>query len=130
MYRVALTRLVTSSLRLGIETGRWQRPILPGDNRICGICGKLDDEYHFLLKCFALKDIRQKHIIAFDWKRSSMFKCVQLVRSPGRTRNNHTKFVYVGFSLKWLLLCWSYIVAVFNQVSLINVNYIHVKYRL
>ena len=113
MYRVALTRLVTSSHRLKIETGRWQRPILPRENRICGICGKLDDEYHFLLECSVLKDIRQKYIPAFYWKRPSMFKCVQLLRSSGRTLNNLAKFVYVGFSLKWLLLCWSYIVAVF-----------------
>ena len=100
MYRVALTRPVTSSLRLGIETGRWQRPILPRDNRICGIYGKLDDEYHFVLNCSALKYIRQKHILAFYWKRSSMFKCVQLLRSSSRTRNNLAQFVYVGFSLK------------------------------
>ena len=60
--------LVTSSHRLKIKTGRWQRPNLPRETRMCGICGKLNDQYHFLLECFVLKDIRQKYIPVFIGK--------------------------------------------------------------
>ena len=48
-----LTKLVTSSHRLKIETGRWQRPMLPRENRICVDCVKLNDKYHFPLECSA-----------------------------------------------------------------------------
>ena len=100
LYRVALTRLVTSRHRLKIET---RRPIIPRENRICGICGKLDDEYHFLLECSVLKDIRQKYIPAFYWKRPSVFKCVQLLRSSGRSLNDLAKICVCGILFKMLV---------------------------
>ena len=40
-------------LDLHIEMGRWSRPRLPPDERLCMICGngEVEDEYHFALTC-------------------------------------------------------------------------------
>ena len=48
-------------LPLLIETGRFKD--IPRELRICKICdaGTVESEQHFLLKCKALKDIREKH---------------------------------------------------------------------
>ena len=37
------------SHRLPIETGRWRR--IPRNERLCGVCGVLGDEKHFLFEC-------------------------------------------------------------------------------
>lgn len=52
-YHKILSRLRLSSHSLGIETGRWHKPIIPKENRICSFCdlGEIDDEIHFLFKC-------------------------------------------------------------------------------
>ena len=50
-HRNSFCRLVSSSHRLGVETGRWTRPITPFENRKCRNCNKIDDEYHFLMEC-------------------------------------------------------------------------------
>ena len=52
-YQRAISRFRVSSHRLGIETGRHQKPSLPPDKRLCKYCksGKVDDELHFLVHC-------------------------------------------------------------------------------
>ena len=44
---------------LGIESGRYTRPVTPVTSRICKYCtsNKIDDEYHAILQCgtFVLK---------------------------------------------------------------------------
>ena len=51
IHRIALARFMAKSHHLGVETGRWTRPIIPYEQRLCKNCQKLDDEYHFLLEC-------------------------------------------------------------------------------
>ena len=52
-YQRAISRFRVSSHRLGIETGRHQKPSLQPDKRLCQYCksGKVDDELHFLVHC-------------------------------------------------------------------------------
>ena len=105
LYRISLSRLRTSSHRLGIETGRWRRPVLPREQRKCPRCDKIDDEYHFLLECCILKDLRTQLIPAYYWKRPSMFKCIQLLNSSDKTLNKLAKYVHRGFMLKsWIAM--------------------------
>ena len=99
-HRVAFTRLITSSHRLCIETSRWQTPSIPRLNRICTTCNELDDEYHFLLECQLLNELRKRFISPFYWKRPSMFKCVKLLNSSCKKIKMLAKFIYLGFSLK------------------------------
>ncbi len=52
-YQISLARFRTSSHRLRIETGRYDKPITPVENRKCRHCDldALEDELHFLLVC-------------------------------------------------------------------------------
>ena len=59
--RSLLVKFKTGILPLGLEVGRFvNKPI---EHRLCLTCeeGLLDDEFHFLLYCDALKDIRSKY---------------------------------------------------------------------
>ena len=49
----ALTHLRISAHTLAIERGRYIRPIIPPEQRLCTYCpnDKIEDEYHFLIEC-------------------------------------------------------------------------------
>ena len=51
--RKYVSKLRTSSHKLGIETGRHIRPVIPKDQRFCPSCDdrSIDDEHHFMLNC-------------------------------------------------------------------------------
>ena len=50
-YRAAITKLRTSSHVLEIERGRYQKPKVPRDQRLCRICNVVEDEEHFVTSC-------------------------------------------------------------------------------
>ena len=50
-YRVAITKLRTSSHVLEIERGRYQKPKVPRDLRLCRTCNVAEDEDHFVTSC-------------------------------------------------------------------------------
>ena len=98
-HRTAICRLITSSHHLEIERGRWTRPVIPTENRICNICNKLDDEYHFLLECNSYSELRTRFISKNFYKRPSMYKCIQLLSSEHKkTIRNLSKFVFMAFN--------------------------------
>ena len=72
-FRVAMTKLRTSSHRLEIEVGRWARPnrILIDEGK-CITCNKLEDEFHFLLECSLYNDLRNQYIKKYYWKRPNI----------------------------------------------------------
>ena len=49
--RAAITKFRLSCHSLEIETGRYVRPYLPPEERICHTCKVMEDEKHFLLNC-------------------------------------------------------------------------------
>ena len=49
--RIPLTRLRTSSHQLMIEIGRYHRPPIPVEDRLCPTCNVIEDEEHFMLEC-------------------------------------------------------------------------------
>jgi hypothetical protein len=61
-YRISLTQFRTSSHTLEIERGRYHKPIIPSEKRICNYCNlqEIDDEHHFLLKCPFNHSLRQE----------------------------------------------------------------------
>ena len=98
-HRVAFARLVTSSHRLKVETGRWTRPVTPVEERLCDQCQKLDDEYHFLLECNKFSVLRTRFIPRYFYVRPSMFKCVQLINSMNcKIVRQLGKYIYHAFS--------------------------------
>lgn len=58
-----LAQLRTGSHRLRVETGRWERPRLPWQERTCLRCGSgaVDDEHHLVFDCPALEELREQH---------------------------------------------------------------------
>ena len=83
-HRIALTRLIVSSHCLRVETGSWERPLVQYESRLCHVCHKLDDEYHFLLECDRYAELRARLIPRYYWVRASMYKCIQLLSSNNR----------------------------------------------
>ena len=85
-HRIALSRLRTSSHHLAIETGRWQKPIsIPYNDRKCIVCDKLDDEYHFVIECTLLHDLRKLYIDNHYWETPCMFKLIALMTCENKT---------------------------------------------
>jgi hypothetical protein len=62
-YAEQLMRLRTGAHHLAIETGRWQKPIVPQDERLCSRCTHhaLEDELHVLSESPAYQQIRLKY---------------------------------------------------------------------
>jgi hypothetical protein len=46
-----LTKLRLSSHSLLIEKGRYFRPKIKRENRLCSQCNQIEDEQHFLIHC-------------------------------------------------------------------------------
>ena len=62
-YVKQLMRFRTGAHHLAIETGRWARPKLPRQHRVCSKCSctVVEDEVHFLFECPAYGRIREKY---------------------------------------------------------------------
>ena len=62
-----LAQLRTGSHQLRVETGRWERPAVAREERICRRCqsGEVDDEHHMVFDCPALEEVRVQHIGLF-----------------------------------------------------------------
>ena len=58
--RRLLAMFRAGSLPLAIETGRYSRPQIPLEQRICAHCGKneIENEMHFLIECSLYDDLR------------------------------------------------------------------------
>ena len=66
-YVKQLMRFRTGAHHLAIETGRWARPKLPRQHRVCSKCSctVVEDEVHFLFECPAYDRIREKYTVLF-----------------------------------------------------------------
>jgi hypothetical protein len=98
-HRKALTKLIVSSHNLRIESGRWERPTPPANERMCHFClDKIEDEYHFLLECPNYANERSRLMPKYFRTRTSMYKCVELINSGKRkTIISLAKFVFQAF---------------------------------
>jgi hypothetical protein len=58
--RRVLANFRSGSLPLAIETGRYAKPKVPLNERICTYCNKncVEDEMHFLMECEFYSDLR------------------------------------------------------------------------
>lgn len=81
-FRRNLSKLRLSSHRLEVEVGRWAKPNkISLNERKCKICDVLEDEFHFVLECIPYKDLRERYIHAYYWKRPNMPKFIDLLTS-------------------------------------------------
>ena len=61
-YRKIITRWRLSCHKLKIETGRYARPFIPREERICETRNKIDDEHHAIFICPVYHNARQNFI--------------------------------------------------------------------
>ena len=59
-YTVALYPIHFSPPKLRIETGRYERPFVPRDERLCAVCHVLEDEDRVIFKHAVSNDTRIK----------------------------------------------------------------------
>ena len=75
-----------SSHKFMVERGRWRRPKINYNERLCTLCTEhdIEDEYHIVLKCEYFKDIREKYIKKYYYVRPSMYKLQQLMNTASK----------------------------------------------
>jgi len=93
-YRISVSRLRVSSHGLYVETGRWRRPhSVP--YRV------LDDEYHFVLECRILEDLRTKYIPSTYRTRPNMYKLIKIFDCTNKnTVGNLSIFINKAFVIR------------------------------
>ena len=107
-YRTVITRWRLSCHSLRIETGRYQRPRLPRNERTCIICNTLEDEHHALFQCSAHIYIRLRYVTIL-----SAYNSVQTILCPNSIEDASTIGRYIleieknMESLKMVFKCWS-----------------------
>ena len=72
-HRMIITRWRLSCHKLCIETGRYKRPKVERESRLCIACQLVEDEYHALFICKAHRNIRLKYSVLLD-KYDTVFK--------------------------------------------------------
>ena len=92
IQRKFISKLRLGCLEIRMETGRYARPRLPAEARLCQVCEnedqEVEDELHFLFKCRSLEDTR------LTWL-NSLEKPANFVNLPhnemlGIVLNNHS----------------------------------------
>ena len=100
-HLTAFARLVTSSHRLRVETGRWDKPVaIEYKDRKCQLCnpGDIEDEYHFVLKYPVYSSIRRRCIPRRYWYRPNMMKFQNLFSNKcAHVIKALAKYTYLAF---------------------------------
>ena len=94
-HRIALTKLRTSSHNLEIGRGRYVRPRVSPEQRLCGTCHVIDDKIHFVTK-FRVKACERK----------SFFQNMSFVDPNFTVLDDKNKFVYLMQSQDQRTLRW------------------------
>ena len=101
-YRFNLTGLRISSHRLRIESGRWSKPNpTPVEQRLCIVCNRLEDEYHFVIECNLYTDLRVKYIPLYYRNRPNMQTIIELMSSDSESvLRKLSAFVHAAFLVR------------------------------
>ena len=87
-FRIALTRIRLSSHCFMVERGRWKRPRMDFEQRLCSHCKVIEDEYHCLVECIRYSDIRGKYLCRHLKKRPNVLKFIELLKCSENTDIN------------------------------------------
>ena len=105
-YRIAFTKFRTANHKLPVEKGRYTNMLR--EQRTCNLCDSdhVGDEYHFLLECPALVNLRNKFIPKFFRTNPNFYKYSQLLSiKSGKLLLNLCKFIKEGLTFfKWSCL--------------------------
>lgn len=83
-HRHALTKLRTSSHNLCVETGRYARPKVAFEDRLCVQCNRVEDECHFLINC-----------PLYSNERAELFQKVEMLCPNFTALNDDNKFIFL-----------------------------------
>ena len=99
-HRISVTKLIMSSHRLHIETGRWTRPVTQRQDRLCETCpGHVEDEYHVILECNRYNEMRSRFIPRYYRTNPSMWKLVTLFNATKpKVIRSLAKFIHLIMS--------------------------------
>ena len=64
-----------------VERGRWQRPKLEFEARLCSECDEIEDEFHVLLECNRFKNLRKKYLPSYLVAKPSMYKFIHFMNT-------------------------------------------------
>ena len=92
--RTVLTRWRLSNFELAIETGRYRRPKIEREQRLCQTCLAMEDEYHVFFVCPLYNQIRANHPNLFNEPYS-----VKKILNP-TTRETLYETAYVLFEIE------------------------------
>ena len=68
--RTAITTFRISCHSLAIERGRYVRPPLPPERRLCPVCNVVEDEKHFLLVCTSSQSLPEHNVLMKSCERA------------------------------------------------------------
>ena len=76
-----------SSHKLNIERGRYSRPKVPREERICKFCNEVESESHFILFCKTYDTFRDRLLKEFDIDKLKLckdkeFDTLKLILNP------------------------------------------------
>ena len=115
----SLARFVTSSHRLRVETGRWDKPPVPYAQRKCQICDiEIEDEFHFMFVCPLYNADRTKLLPRYYRVNPSMQKFIDLMNETNpRLINRTAKFIYKSFKSRTAYFSqhWFWCVCVYHK---------------
>ena len=83
-YRDAITKLRASSHTLEVERGRYTNPKTPLQDRLCSVCGIIEDELHFLVG-----------YRSYARERQELFEKISNLFPQFQHMDNNDKFVFV-----------------------------------
>ena len=72
----------TANHHLPGETGRWHGKSI--SERVCTICnsGQIGDEFHFILKCKSLENLRKNYLCKYYYQNPNNIKFNELMSIP------------------------------------------------
>ena len=100
LYKKFITKIRLSAHNLAIEQGRYNNT--DRNYRYCKFCmNDMEDETHFLLLCPLYDNFRCNLIKPYFWKKTSVFKVVQLLSTSNITQLcNLGKFIFRALKLR------------------------------
>ena len=94
-YRIALSKLRSSSHNMELERGRYVRPKKILDERVCLLCKLVDDEIHFVTSC-----------CINETQRLSLYQKLITVDPEFTLLSNEDKFVYMMANRNQTVTIW------------------------
>ena len=113
-YRIAMTKLRSSSHTLEVERGRYTKPKTNICERLCPVCNVIEDEIHFLANCKL-----------YDAERTDFFGKIKAKIQNLHELNDADKFILLMSSKDKQILVWTgkFIYKCFNIRSRFYLNY-------